>query len=101
MGHADVGVGIQVAADLCGLSFVPLETEPFKLALPTDLAGHAKMARFLDIVLSELNSIRHRGPPAGYQFADTGRIETVGTSPGPMDGPMDLTEPEVGPDQSE
>jgi putative molybdopterin biosynthesis protein len=77
-GQADAGVGIQVAADLCGLDFLPLATEPYKLAIPVPFASHERIASFLDFVTRELKAVSEKGLP-GYGFDDLGRMETIGT----------------------
>jgi excisionase family DNA binding protein len=76
MGEADAGVGIRVAAEMTGLAFAPLHTEPFKLAVPVAFAAHPGMAGFLDFILAELNDHANRGV-AGYGFDDLGKMETL------------------------
>jgi excisionase family DNA binding protein len=80
-GSADAGVGIQVAADLCGLDFIPLITEPFKLAIPVAFGSHPRMAKFLDFVTRELKQAAKEGV-AGYGFEALGEIEAVGNLEG-------------------
>jgi excisionase family DNA binding protein len=75
-GHADVGMGIRVAAELFGLGFLPVASEPFALALPTPFAAHPRMAAFLGDVLEELNRARRRHAP-GYHLGDLGKIHTL------------------------
>ena len=78
-GQTDTGIGTQVAAELCGLDFVELCTESYKLALPVLFASHPRMAGFLEFVLNELKAASTRGV-SGYGFEDLGRMETVGVS---------------------
>ena len=87
-GEADAGVGTQMAAELCGLDFVELCTEAYKLAVPVAFASHPRMAGFLEFVLEELGSASGRGV-SGYGFDELGRMEMIGASGG---GP----EPEPG-----
>jgi putative molybdopterin biosynthesis protein len=76
-GQADIGVGTQLAAELCDLDFAALHTEVFKLAVPVAFASHPRMAGFLEFVLDELQKEALRGA-SGYQFEGLGRLETVG-----------------------
>lgn len=77
-GHADVGVGIQVVAEQCGLDFVPLTREPFKLAVSTDTMGHPRVARFFDFLLHNLPRV---GSTTGYQLSN--RLDVLGQGPSP------------------
>jgi excisionase family DNA binding protein len=76
-GEADCGMGIRVAADLCGLDFIPLATEPYKLAVPTAFISHPQINGFLEFVLEELKQASGYRTP-GYDFADMGRMEAIG-----------------------
>ena len=76
-GQADAGVGIQVAADLFGLDFIELASEPFKLAVPVHYASHPRMAKFLDFVTRDLKKTSKQGVP-GYGFDHLGKMEAVG-----------------------
>lgn len=76
-GQAGAGLGIRVAAELAGLDFVPLATEPFKLAVPAALASHPHMAAFLEFVFDDLG-IAARGGFAGYGFDKLGTMEAIG-----------------------
>jgi excisionase family DNA binding protein len=78
-GEADAGLGAQHAALQCGLDFVPLHKEPFKLVVPADFASQPQIIRFLDFVLAELRTNAEHGVP-GYGFDDTGRMETIGAA---------------------
>ncbi len=75
-GQADCGVGIQVAAEFFGLGFIPLATEPYKLAIPTAFISHPQINGFLEFVLEELKASSRRGAP-GYSFDDIGRMEVI------------------------
>jgi excisionase family DNA binding protein len=75
-GRADCGVGIQVAAEFFGLDFIPLATEPYKLAVPTPFISHPQMNGFLEFVLEELKTSSRHGAP-GYGFDDIGRMEVI------------------------
>lgn len=75
-GHADCGVGIQVAAEIFGLDFIPLATEPYKLAVPTAFISHPQINSFLEFVLEELKAASKRGT-SGYRFDDIGRMEVI------------------------
>jgi excisionase family DNA binding protein len=75
-GHADCGLGIQVAAEIIGLDFIPLATEPYKLAVPTAFISHPQINGFLEFVLKELKAASLRGTP-GYRFDDVGRMEVI------------------------
>jgi len=75
-GAADAGVGIRMAAELCRLDFVPLRSEPFKLAVPVEFASHPQVARFLDFLLEDLRGAA-AGGVTGYDFEDLGRMDTT------------------------
>jgi putative molybdopterin biosynthesis protein len=77
-GEADVGMGTQLAAELCGLDFVELDIESYKLAMPLPFAAHPRVAGFLEFVMEDLQAAAARGV-SGYSFERTGRMETVGT----------------------
>ncbi len=76
-GEADAGLGTQHAAHQCGLDFVPLHKEPFKLVVPAEFASQPQIVRFLDFLLQELRTVAQQGL-SGYSFEDTGRMEAVG-----------------------
>lgn len=77
-GRADVGVGIHVAADLCGLDFLPITNEAFRLAVPVAYASHPRMARFLDSTLQALRDVETGALP-GYDLSRLGHMETTTT----------------------
>jgi putative molybdopterin biosynthesis protein len=72
-GEADVGLGIRVAAERCGLEFVPLETETFQLAIPATVLGHPSGSAFLEQLLESLRESSRRGAP-GYSLRSLGRM---------------------------
>lgn len=76
-GRADAGVGIQVAAEQCGLGFIPLCSEPFKLVMPTDYAAHPKVVRFFEQTLDHLAGAAREHAP-GYRFERSGTMGAVG-----------------------
>jgi excisionase family DNA binding protein len=79
-GRADVGVGARVAAELVGLDFVPLATEPFDLLIPAAFAAHPRMAGFLEFAIDDLTAAAVGGVP-GYGFDRLGRIQALGGAP--------------------
>ena len=72
-GLADVGTGVRVAAEMCGLGFLPLCREKFRLAVPGHYFGHARVAEFLETLLAEFEAARKRSLP-GYSFDSLGKI---------------------------
>jgi len=78
-GQADAGVGIRVAAERCGLDFLPLTTERYKLAIPHRYFSQPRITGFLDHVLGAIRD-EARKDPAGYDFDSTGRIETISSA---------------------
>ena len=77
--EADVGMGTRMAAELCGLDFLELATEPFELAVPLSFVSHPRLAGFLEFVLDELKEVAGRGV-SGYGFEELGRMELVGNA---------------------
>jgi putative molybdopterin biosynthesis protein len=75
-GQADVGMAIRIAAELCGLDFLSLDHETFKLAVPGGYLGHARLASWLDALLGELGASAREGV-AGYSFETLGRLAPV------------------------
>jgi molybdate-binding protein len=72
-GLADVGTGVRVAAEKCGLGFLPLHREKFRLAVPGRYLGHARVAEFLETLLAEFEAARKRNLP-GYFFDSLGKM---------------------------
>lgn len=75
-GLADVGLGVRVAAQLCGLSFRPLHRETFRLAVPARYFGHPRMVEFFQALLAEFGAARRRKLP-GYSFEPLGRTRPL------------------------
>jgi len=75
--EVDVGMGTRLAAEQCGLDFIDLCTERYRLAFPVAFASHPRMAGFLEFVLEELQTAAKQGV-SGYAFEELGRMETVG-----------------------
>lgn len=80
-GKADAGVGIKVAAEQCGLGFIPLHTEPYKLAIPPAFLSSKRMQGFIDFVLERIRSESREGV-GGYTFANLGVLEMIRTPSG-------------------
>jgi molybdate transport repressor ModE-like protein len=75
-GMADVGVGVQTAAQRFGLHFIPLVRERYFFAVHADAIGQAPM----DDVLKLLRSPPYRSAVAslvGYDAGETGRVQGV------------------------
>jgi excisionase family DNA binding protein len=75
-GLADVGMGVRVAAKLCGLAFRPLRRETFRLAVPARHFGHPRMVEFFEALLAEFGEARKRRVP-GYSFETLGRTRPL------------------------
>jgi putative molybdopterin biosynthesis protein len=71
-GLADVGMGVRVAAEMCGLEFLPLHRESFRLAVPGHYFGHVRMGEFFQGLLAEFEAARRQNL-AGYSFECLGR----------------------------
>ncbi len=73
-GRADVGLGVQSAARLLGLDFIPLQQERYDLVIPEALFGaHASLKMFLDTLVSrvlraEIDAL------GGYDTSETGKV---------------------------
>jgi putative molybdopterin biosynthesis protein len=76
MGRADAGVGIRVAAEQCGLGFIPLHTEAYKLAIPPEFFSSPRIAHFTEFMLEEIRTEASKEVP-GYAFDNLGVIETI------------------------
>ncbi len=72
-GAADVGLVIQVAADLTRQAYVPLLEETYRLAIPAALFTQDTVARFLDRLLNWFDKRRPDQAP-GYSFAPLGKL---------------------------
>lgn len=71
--RVDAGLGIEAAARLTGLDFIPIQTERYDLVIPAAfLQSHAGLSRFLDAIVTgsfraELQAL------GGYDTRETGR----------------------------
>ncbi len=75
-GRADLGMGIQWAAERNGLAFLPYSKESFRLALPLSVFSHDKTARFLDFLFTQIP--KHLNVDySGYGFDKLGQIQTI------------------------
>ena len=74
-GEADAGLGIRWAAETCGLGFVPLAEESFKLAVPRQVASSPTVTRLLEQLLAELPAACRQ--TVGYDSKHLGRIQAV------------------------
>lgn len=72
-GSADVGVGIRAAARLLDLDFIPLATERFDLAIPSENLDQPPIRALLAVLHSQefKSKVQDMG---GYETRDTGRI---------------------------
>jgi putative molybdopterin biosynthesis protein len=75
-GEADVGIGIQIVAEMLGLDFLPLVEEEYKLGVPGYFFGNPSMDRFMNLFLEESKMLARR-QAAGYSFASMGKMEIV------------------------
>lgn len=86
-GHADFGLGIEIAAEQCSLSFLPLRQETFQLVVRADYLSHPSVQRLLGILLERLRETAEHEPLRGYSFEHSGRLEPVSSKseadPGP------------------
>jgi len=72
-GSADVGLGIQSAAEALGLDFIPVGEERYDLAVPTEYLSNLLVQNMLEVIRSnefqaEVLSL------GGYDTRDTGKI---------------------------
>ncbi len=73
-GMADVGVGVETAAQYFGLDFIPLREERYDLIMRTDfLKSHPMATKFLDAVVSQpfRREIEALG---GYNLSEVGKM---------------------------
>ena len=71
---ADAGIGVQAAAVICALDFVPLQRERYDLVIPRSYYdGLPGLRRFLDTMVSK----PFRDELAGLGGYDTGEIGRV------------------------
>ena len=76
-GMAEVGFGVQTAAQRFGLDFIPLVKERYFLALPLAALDDPVIQHVIEVLQSdqyrdEVNQL------AGYDAADTGKIQSLG-----------------------
>lgn len=75
-GMADVGFGVQTAAERFKLDFIPLARERYFFAVSADLLEQAPMKRLVAVICSR-NFRDQVEQLAGYDATDTGRIMTL------------------------
>jgi molybdate transport repressor ModE-like protein len=78
-GMADVGVGVQTAAQRFGLHFVPLARERYFLAFDAATATQPPMAQLLRLLQAPAYR-RVVAALVGYDAAETGRVMTVNSA---------------------
>lgn len=73
-GKADVGIGVQSAALVFGLDFLPLREEHYDLVMPTTyLKSHPSLSRFIDALVGK--SFRKEVEAlGGYNLKDSGKV---------------------------
>jgi molybdate-binding protein len=77
-GRGDAGMGVQAAASLLGLDFVPLQDERYDLVIPTAyLSAHHGVSRLLETIVSrpfraEVEAL------GGYDMRETGKVQVLG-----------------------
>ena len=72
-GSADVGLGIQSAAEALGLDFIPIGEERYDLAIPREYLGEPKMQTLMEVV----NSAEFKEEVlklGGYDVRDMGKF---------------------------
>jgi len=70
---ADATITIRAASDACGLDFIPIEFEEFRMVIHSDYFSHPNMREFLDLLLLKLKETNKKGAH-GYTFASLGRL---------------------------
>lgn len=76
-GQADLGLGVRSAAQLLGLTFIPLQTERYDLVIPAGyLQSHPGLDLFLDTLVSRpfRREIEAMG---GYDTTETGKVQAL------------------------
>jgi molybdate-binding protein/DNA-binding transcriptional regulator YhcF (GntR family) len=76
-GQADVGLGLEAAAHLYGLGFVPLTLERYDLTVPEEKMEHPAIRGVMDWLASE-NARQVLSQLGGYDWQATGQVEWVG-----------------------
>lgn len=72
-GNADVGLGIQAAADTLGLDFIPVGEERYDLCIPVEHWELPEVRRVLEI-LADPDFAREVSRLPGYDFRDCGKV---------------------------
>ncbi|MEZ4224824.1 MAG: substrate-binding domain-containing protein [Polyangiaceae bacterium] len=70
LGAVDVGIATEDAARVHGLGFVPLETERYDLAFPTELQHDLRLQRMIDMLTAA--PMRRELSALGYDLRDAG-----------------------------
>lgn len=73
-GRADAGIGVQSAALVFGLDFLPLREEHYDLVMPTAyLKSHPSLSRFIDALVGKVfrKEVEALG---GYNLKDIGKV---------------------------
>lgn len=76
-GRADAGIGVEAAARLLGLDFLPLQEERYDLVMPTAyLSAYRGLSALLDAIVSRpfRNELEALG---GYSTKDTGKVQSL------------------------
>lgn len=82
-GMADVGIGVETAAQRFGLDFIPLMEERYFLAAPTAAIDEPAMRQVLALIRSRAYRDGVHALP-GYDSSETGRVLTVEEAFGPL-----------------
>jgi putative molybdopterin biosynthesis protein len=72
-GEADVGLGIQTAAEFLGLRFLPVTTERYDLLVPQGNLSVEPVRKFLNL-LNSRSVLREAKALPGYDLKDSGKI---------------------------
>jgi excisionase family DNA binding protein len=72
-GEADVGLGIQTAAEFLGLRFLPVTTERYDLLVPQGNLSVEPVRKFLNL-LNSRRFLREAKALPGYDVKDSGKI---------------------------
>lgn len=75
-GKANVGIGIQAAADALGLDFVPLSRERYDLVFPNERWNHPQVSAIRDAIQTD-GFARTLAAMGGYDSSETGRVSSV------------------------
>jgi putative molybdopterin biosynthesis protein len=72
-GHMDVGVGIESAASVFGLDFIPLKTESYDLIIPSDIWAKNEIQMLMDM-LDSPEFHKRIDSQVGYDASNTGAV---------------------------